>query len=157
MKNRLDRIDTWLRGLSPLGFISVIGIAIYIPLIVLLPLYYYFPDGYVVETPDEQRFLFDVLLFVLVAPFIETLIFQWMVIKSCRFLFKFNDIVLVLVSAVIFGTFHSPFVTQCMAFLTGLLLAYSFVIYEKKRFPAVLMVTILHVIRNLPIAFPDLG
>lgn len=131
MKNPLDKIDTWLRGLSPLGFIAAMGIAIYIPLIVLLPLYYYFPDGYVVETPDEQRFLFDILLFVLVAPFIETLIFQWMVIKSCRFLFKFNDIVLVLVSAVIFGAFHSPFVTQCMAFLTGLLLAYSFVIYEK--------------------------
>lgn len=28
-------------------------------------------------------------------------------------------------------------------------------LYENKRFPAILMVTLLHMLRNLPIAFPE--
>lgn len=155
MKIWITKIDTKLRGISPLSFVITMGIAIYIPVVLLLPLYHFFPDGYVVETPDEQRLIFDIILFCIIAPFVETILFQFAVIKLFRRIFKFNNTVLVFISAVIFGLVHSPFVTQCMAFLTGLLLAYSFVVYENKRFSATLMVTLLHIIRNLPIAFPE--
>lgn len=141
--------------MSPLGFVLTMGVALYLPVILLLPLYYYFPDGYVIETPDQQSFIFDVVLYVFIAPFVETLFFQWAVIKLFRKLFKFNNILLVFTSATIFGLVHAPFVTQCMAFLSGLLLAYAFIIYENKRFPTILMVTLLHILRNLPIAFPE--
>ena len=151
MRTWFYRINTKLRGLSLLSFILVIGVAIYIPVIILLPLYYYFPDGYIIEIPDEQSFIFDAVLFVVVAPFVETVVFQMAVIKIFRRLFGFNDICLCVLSAVIFGAVHSPFVTQCMAFLTGLLLAYSYIIYEKSAGSAIFMVMLLHMIRNLPI------
>lgn len=152
MKPWITKLDMKLRGLNPLGFILTMSGAIYMSVIILLPLYYYFPDGYVIEAPGERTFIFDVILFVIIAPFIETIVFQMMIIKLFRKIFKFNNAVLVILSAGIFGIAHSPFVTQCMAFLTGLILAYSYVIYEQKDFSAVGMVTILHVIRNLPIA-----
>lgn len=142
-----------LRGLSPLNFILIMGMAIYIPTIILLPLYYYFPNEYIIEIPSEKNYVLDVLLFVVFAPFIETIVFQMSIIKLFRKLFKFNNVILIVISSIIFGMVHSPLVTQFMAFLTGLLLAYSFVVYEQKHFSAVMMVTILHIIRNLPIAF----
>lgn len=139
--------------MSPLGFVLTMGIAVYLPVILLLPLYNYFPDGYIIETPDKESLVFDIILFVFIAPFVETLLFQWAIITLLRKLFKLDNTLLVFLSALIFGLVHTPFVTQCMAFLSGLLLAYAFIIYENKRFPAIWMVTLLHVIRNLPIAF----
>ena len=151
MPCRVKKLDTKLRSMPPAGFILVMGIAVYLPTILLLPLYHFFPDGYVIEVPNEDRFIFDSILFVVIAPFVETLVFQCLIIKSFRKLFKLNNGLLVLLSSLIFGLVHSPFVTQFTAFFTGLILAYSFVIYERKEFPPVLMVTILHAIRNLPI------
>lgn len=154
MRIRVTKIDAKLRGLSPLSFLFVMGIAIYLPTILLLPLYYYFPDAWepnIVNNESLGKFIFASFIFLVVAPFFETLIFQFGVIKLGRKILNCSNTALILTSGAIFGLAHSPFVTQIMAFISGLLLAYLFIVYERREFSAVLMVSLIHCIRNLPL------
>ena len=96
MKPWITKLDMKLRELNPLSFILTMSGAIYMSVIILLPLYYYFPDGYVIEAPGERTFIFDVILFVIIAPFFETIVFQMMIIKLFRKIFKFDNAVLII-------------------------------------------------------------
>jgi hypothetical protein len=146
----ISSINMWLNGLKPLSFIFFMSLSSYVLTAVALPVLLLIGENHEISY-SQQSILEALFLLIIIAPIIETIIFQYWVIKISRKLFKLNDSISILISAIVFGLIHSDSIShQVIAFTSGLILAYSFVIYEKKEFSASLMVIILHAIRNIP-------
>lgn len=81
----------------------------------------------------------------------ETLIFQYAIIKILRKIniLKNCDLIIILISSVIFGLAHSYSLSYIIyATIIGVFLAYSFVIYEKKEVSSFWTVCAIHSLRN---------
>ncbi len=147
----LLKIHKWLSGLNPLSFISVMGLSSYLILIIYFPLLQLLQNdenaggANFTEFTNSQAFLFLIVL----CPIIETFIFQCLVIKIAHDLFRIKYSISIVISALIFGIIHDYSVAyQLHGFIMGLLLAYSFAIYEKKKYSSFLITAIIHAIRN---------
>ncbi|MCB2361671.1 type II CAAX prenyl endopeptidase Rce1 family protein [Clostridium estertheticum] len=91
---------------------------------------------------------------VIIAPLIETLIFQYAIIKYLRKLniLKNRNLIIILISAILFGLAHTYNLQYVIhTFFIGILLAYSFVVYEKKESSPFWTVCAIHSLRNLTI------
>ena len=91
---------------------------------------------------------------VIIAPLIETLIFQYVIIKYLRKLniLKNRNSIIILISAILFGLAHTYSLQYVIhMFFIGILLAYSFSIYEKKESSPFWTVCAIHSLRNLTI------
>ena len=124
---------------------------IYVNSIIYFPLLQLLQNGKNIGGADftgftnSQAFLFLIVL----CPIIETFIFQCLVIKISHDLFRIKYSISIIISALIFGLIHDYSVAyQLHGFIMGLLLAYSFAIYEKKKYSSFLITTIIHAIRN---------
>jgi membrane protease YdiL (CAAX protease family) len=105
---------------------------------------------YVLRTPGGFSagtvHIFSVLI---IAPILETFIFQYLVIKLVEWL-KWGNLPAVLISAVLFGLLHfyNPGYIV-FAFIGGLVLSYFFVLLRQGKHKAFLWVCIAHILSNL--------
>lgn len=85
---------------------------------------------------------------VIVMPPIETLVCQWAPFALCRRL-KLSKAIAIVVSAIVFGVLHSynPWY-MLQAFFIGLVLAFTYVLAERRRESPFWMVTGVHAARN---------
>lgn len=96
--------------------------------------------------------VFSVFMVVAVASILETLIYQYGVIRLINILpiFRGKRSVLILLSATAFGLAHwEPIFHVFHTFLLGLLLAYTYVLKMERPREAFWIVTAIHAMRNL--------
>ncbi|WP_026895490.1 CPBP family intramembrane glutamic endopeptidase [Clostridiisalibacter paucivorans] len=155
MVETFNKIHNYLKTLSPVKFIVLIVVFTYLIFIPLIPLFYLY-EKYIgsMNAPvsiTRTSLLAQFITVSIVAPIIETLIFQYGVIEILSSInyFKGKNIIIVIVSALIFGISHSYSVLYIFfGFIIGLLLAYSYILYKKKDFSAFGVVFWIHCIRN---------
>lgn len=93
----------------------------------------------------------DIVKVVVLAPVIETFIFQYLVFRVLRMIrfFKNNPVLIVGISAVVFGLSHNyTFAYMYFAFLEGLVLAYILYFYEYNYSKAFWTAVLVHALRN---------
>lgn len=150
--NYFIRINRWLSGLTPLSFICIMGFFLYLSLVFYFPILYFLPHAEDVEGADLTGFSNMKIFFMLLilCPLIETFLFQFLIIKIAHDILGIKYYISIVISALAFGLIHNYGISyQIHAFVIGLLLAYSFVIYENKNTSSYMMVVVLHAIRNL--------
>lgn len=89
---------------------------------------------------------------VLLAPLVETLIFQYATINFLRSfkMFKNNNLIIISISAIFFGLAHAYSLNYIInATCMGIFFAYPFIIYEKKERSPYWTACIIHSLRNL--------
>ena len=153
IKKSLIRIDNWLRGLSPLSFIGMMCLAHLLAILILSPILLLMPEEIPAQGFTDWSFALIFVTLILIAPIVETLLFQMLVISICtKWWLKLKDWIAILISAALFGAGHySSWQAILVTFTSGLIFAYSFVVYrDKKTFSPFLMVMIIHAIFNIP-------
>ena len=149
----LYKVDKVLRDMKVLKFVFTMVLLTYLISFALVPLFLLFdiPDmgGF---SMDESNIELEFYLVVVIAPIIETFLFQtlffWILLKI-KF-FQKNVILIIILSAAAFGIFHGySSVYIIYAFLGGLLFAYSYYVYINKDYSSFWVVTSIHSIRNL--------
>ena len=103
---------------------------------------------------SNSSFIEQFIVTVIIAPLIETLINQYAIIKILRKLniLENRNLIIILISAILFGLGHTYNLQYVIhTFFIGILLAYSFVIYEKKESSPFWTVCAIHSLRNLTI------
>lgn len=149
------RINNYLKNLSTIRFIIIIVLLTFLIFIPLSPLFDLYEE-YVGEMGGPVDLVSGTLLYTVIvgsilAPLIETLIFQYAVIEklSSIKILKGKNIVVSIISAALFGISHSySYLYIFYGFIIGLLLAYAYLIYKKKNFSAFWVVFWIHCIRN---------
>ena len=123
------------------------------------PLYYFFLEKYDIffaSTPNEtimkQSFFEQVILTVILAPLIETLIFQkwtYKVLSLIKFL-KYHKILIMIVGAIIFGAIHfySLFYIVYNMFV-GFLFMFAYIVKLHRPEKSYWIVVSLHGLTNL--------
>lgn len=151
IKEKILRIHTFLSKINPVAFIIAITIATYIVLIPLLPVFELLnsiegPIGGI-EVSQKDGWLYNIVLLVILAPLIETAVFQFFLIEFVLFLVPHKKVLAVLISATIFSISHSYSIQYVLfSFAIGFLLAYSYIIYRQDK--AFLIVFLIHALRN---------
>lgn len=155
MREIFKKINNYLKGLSTIKFIIIMVLLTFLVIIPFLPLFYLY-ENYIGEMGgpvdlETGTLLFKVIHGSILAPIIETLIFQYAVIEILNAvkILKEKNIAIVIISAVLFGISHSySYLYVFYAFIIGLLLAYSYLTYKKKNFSAFWVVFWIHCMRN---------
>lgn len=141
MKKVFKHIHNYLQELSTMRFIVTMILLTFLVIVPFLPLFSLY-EKYIGEMGKPINIVTATLLWKIIdgsilAPILETLIFQYAIIEilnSIKIL-KERSIVIVMVSAVLFGISHSySYLYIFYAFIIGLLLAYSYLIYKKRNF-----------------------
>lgn len=84
-----------------------------------------------------------------IGPFLETFIFQFLIIKICKNLFK-NYIVGFILSVLIFSFFHNYSLKYIFSVLPdAIFFAYIFILYDKYKKNPLIRLTFIHSIFNL--------
>ncbi|WP_251861344.1 CPBP family intramembrane glutamic endopeptidase [Clostridium sp. Marseille-Q2269] len=154
--NIIMKIHNKLYNLSKIKFIFAILALTYLALIPLIPIHILYENhigpmgGF-----QENNKIICFLAVVIIAPILETLIHQCGVIALFSNIGKFKDkkLVLIIISAITFGLGHFYSAIYILdTFIIGILLAYSFIVYEHKGQSGFWVTAIIHSLRNL-IAF----
>jgi hypothetical protein len=97
-----------------------------------------------------DNFVFAFFTAVIFAPIFETFLNQLAVIRLGEDFLKIkNKYILVLLSALVFGLGHYySLIYIFQTFLIGLILAYSFILYDDTKHSAFWIVTIIHALKN---------
>lgn len=154
MRRFFKYIHNYLQNLSTIRFIIIMVLLTFIVLLPFAPLFYLYEkhigqmgEPSIVTGTLRIKFIAGSVL----APILETIIFQYGVIEilsSLKF-FKEKNIVIAIISAALFGVSHSySYLYIFYGFLIGLLLAYSYLTYKKKKISAFWVVFWIHCIRN---------
>ena len=154
MKNILQKIHTFFVKLPIVWFILIILISQFIIDYCLLFVLSYI---LIVDDPTAYDYFLQFpywlqLTILFPAAFIETILYQWLVFKILRLIkfFRNNIIIIVLISALLFGVSHyNNLIQQIITFFGGIVLAYSYILTEEKKLSPVLVVTIIHFIYNV--------
>lgn len=155
MNRIFKKIDNYLKELSTIKFIIIMVLLTFLIIVPFLPLFYLY-ENHIGEKGgpidlETGTLLYKVMVGSILAPIIETLIFQYVVIEILNAvkILKEKNIAIVIISAVLFGISHSySYLYIFYAFIIGLLLAYSYLVYKKKKFSAFWVVFWIHCIRN---------
>jgi len=146
-------IHCYLIGLSWIKFILVMTFFTYIiilPAVILFLLFNNMEIGGPANLITFSYLEFFKLVFII--PILETFIFQKSIIRLLTKLKKIRNkkIIIILISALFFGIQHFySLIYVFITFIIGILLAYSFIIYENKNKSAFWTVTFIHSLRNL--------
>lgn len=112
--------------------------------------YYFFPS-YTLEVKNTT--ILDNIVAVFLAPPLETLLFQYLIINILQKITKLRLRYIILISSIIFSIVHySSVYSVIFAFLMGFILAYSYAVYQNKKESAFWVTTLIHALKNLPIA-----
>ncbi|MBM7615047.1 CPBP family intramembrane glutamic endopeptidase [Alkaliphilus hydrothermalis] len=153
--NHVKNINNYLNSLSAPMFIFLMTIITYIVYIPFIPLIKLFLDkvgpmggpSAINSLPPAGIFI----VVVIVAPLLETFLFQLMPIKILQWIpaLKSRKYIVILVSAALFASTHSYSMLYIFyTFIIGILLAYSFCVYENKKSSAFMVVVLIHALRN---------
>ncbi|NMA57468.1 MULTISPECIES: CPBP family intramembrane glutamic endopeptidase [Clostridium] len=156
MNERLRKVNSYLSSLSPIKFIIVMTALTYLIIIPFIPLFYLAekhigPMGGAAEDINQLSFIGKILIASILAPLLETLVFQYGVIEVLDFInfSKYRQAILIVISSIAFGMSHCYSVIYMVyGFLIGLVLAYSYMLYKKKDFSAFGVVFWIHCLRN---------
>ncbi|MCY6356245.1 CPBP family intramembrane glutamic endopeptidase [Clostridium sp. ZS2-4] len=155
MNKLLNKLHNYLKNLSTIKFIAAIVLFTYLIFIPLIPLFY-LGEKYIGPMGDatsiaRSSLFTQIILTSIAAPILETLIFQYGIIEILNLIpyFKGKNIIITIISALLFGIAHSYSLLYIFfGFSIGLLLAYSYIVYRKKNFSAFWVVFWIHCIRN---------
>lgn len=154
MKNNLIRLHNYLKGLTPVKFIITILIMKVLVNLLMTPIgVIYTTNIGAMGGPIENNSL-DFGMFitgVTIVPLIETLVFQLGIIRILQVFLKVkNKKALILISATFFALEHrySPLYVLLMIF-PSIIYAYTFIIYDDKKYHPYLMVVAIHALSNL--------
>lgn len=144
--NKFGKSSVW----KTIPLLLLLSYVIEIPLI-LLYVYLGIEMG---DGPDMEFTPGNIIFFCIIVPFFETYLFQylpiWLLRKVCK-----NMLIPIYISAIVFGCLHTySFAYVVYAFLMGLIFAFGFSAYcRKKEYKVAYMsIVLVHSIRNL-IAF----
>lgn len=147
------KIDEYFNKLSKPKFVLIMVLCTYVLPLLLLPFFFMFNiqsmEG--VEL-NEKNFALDFLLVVIVAPLIETFLFQtiffWILTKIS--FFRERLYLIVIISSFFFGIAHGySQIYIAYGFIGGLIFGYSYVVYNRKPCLAFKIVMSIHSTRNL--------
>jgi membrane protease YdiL (CAAX protease family) len=147
-------LDKYFRDLGKKKFIVAMVIISYIIIVPLIPLTMMLDVKNIggPEAVKESPVMIEFLVVVLLAPFIETLIFQTIIfniLNKFEF-FKKRAVIVIILSALAFGSAHGySLIYVVMGTLMGFVLAYAYHIYIEKPESPYKIVTIIHSVRNL--------
>jgi len=152
--DKLYKLDDYLKKLSMFRFVLVMVLLSVLIVLPLIPLSMVFEINEVGSLNDTLDLSIDWQIFIaaLIAPIIETLLFQTLIILGLRKIgcFRSRMSLVVIISAIIFGIAHTYNVIYVIyAFLMGLILAYSYNAYIEKSDSSFLVVVMIHSIRNV--------
>lgn len=153
--NILKKVHIYLEGLSNFWFAVVITLFTYLALIPFIPIYFLY-EKYIgemggISNSCEESIFFLVILASIIAPLLETLIFQYGIIKILNRvnIIKDKKIFIGIISASVFGLAHTYSLLYVFhTFIIGLLLSYSFIVYENKGKSGFWMTAMIHCLRN---------
>lgn len=145
-------VDAYLRELPVHRFIlHMIFITIFLSF-AIIPLFLLFDIKEMGGKPMDFTNIFDdLLLFVVIAPVIETLVFQTLFFSAMRLVhfFRRRMYLIILTSALFFGLLHSYSAIYVLyGFLGGIVFSYSYAVYMQKPQSAFGVVAAIHSIRN---------
>jgi membrane protease YdiL (CAAX protease family) len=155
MRKSIDKLRDFLGKLNIIFFILIIaavitGIAL---CITSLPFAESISKLTEIEELQEEGSVFFFFAVVIIAPLIETLIFQSFILLFVNFILsKFKNesfLIPVFISAIVFGIYHNYNLTyMILGFIVGLVLASSYVIVLKRKENPILIVAIIHSLVN---------
>ncbi|NFP92699.1 CPBP family glutamic-type intramembrane protease [Clostridium sporogenes] len=146
------KINKFLKNLTYFKFILIITLCTVATSAILGVIDYFFyiePSANLVVS--ESNFISEFILVIIIAPLIETLIFQYSIIKFLRNfnILKNNNIIIILISSILFGLSHPYSLTYIInTTILGIFLSYSFVIYENKNESPFWVVCAIHSLKN---------
>lgn len=153
----IKKLHRYLNGLSTFKFILIMTFLTFLIVLPMIPFIVHLEQtGASLGGIDLQKELSTqpiilILLVAFIAPLVETFISQWVVIKLLRFIpfISHRSGILAVVSAITFGLGHTYSLLYMIAmFFVGLLLAYSYLLYETKNKHPFWVVTAIHSLRN---------
>jgi len=152
--DKLYELDNYFKKLTMFKFVSVMVFLSVLIVLPLVPLSMIFQVDEVASLNSTMDLSFDWQVFIaaIVAPIIETFLFQTLVILGLRRLkfFRSRMYIVVIISALIFGIVHTYSLIYIMyAFLMGLILAYSYNVYIEKVDSSFIVVALIHSARNI--------
>ncbi|MGH4138859.1 CPBP family glutamic-type intramembrane protease [Clostridium sp.] len=155
MRRIYRNINNYFQGLSTLKFILIMVLVSSLVIIPFIPIFYLY-EKYVgqmggADNIKETSLLSTIIVASIVGPIAETFIFQYGIIEilSSINIFKQKNIIIAIISALIFGFSHSySYLYVFYGFIVGLILAYSYLTYKKKSFSTFWVVFWIHCIRN---------
>ncbi|MFT5872151.1 MAG: membrane protease YdiL (CAAX protease family) [Clostridium sp.] len=155
MRKIYKNINNYFQGLSTLKFIITMVLVTCLVVIPFIPLFYLY-EKYIgqmggADNIKETSLFSTIIVASIVGPIVETFIFQYGIIEilSSIKIFKQKNIIIAIISALIFGFSHSySYLYVFFGFMIGLVLAYSYLTYKKKSFSAFWVVFWIHCIRN---------
>lgn len=148
----MDRIDKGIEEMKVSRYVIVMGLAGFFLSVLFSNIIYYITGADISAEyykPDDV-FLSTMLSAVIISPFIETLFFQALPLNMVK-PYKINMSFKIIISALCFALIHifySGFYAV-IAFCIGVILAYSFILYDKKKSNPILVVTLIHSLINL--------
>lgn len=152
IKNRLLRIHNYLYKTDVVTFILCIILIQYLLVIILSPVIMLFPDNNASAPfdPEESKKLM-LIVGVIMAPLLETLMYQKLIIDICdKIKFFYNrKFIGILISGVVFGSIHT-YSPQYMVhmFVVGSIWAYAYTIYKDKKKHPYWVVCCIHATNN---------
>lgn len=153
----LKKINDYMYKISDIKFILIMLIVSYLIIIPLEPIIIFIRSIYgESDGPTNIKamsFLGQMIKLSLIAPFFETLFFQRIPIELMqkKDFFKSKPCLIILISAFLFAVTHYYDIAYIVVvFPIGLILAYSYIIYQKKesKLTAFKVVFIIHMLRN---------
>lgn len=148
---KIRRFHRYLNRISTIKYVLLMGTIGFVLTILFVNLIYYGVGINISEQSNNQNdfFLGTLLSAIVLAPLLETLIFQAMIITILEG-FSLNNSLKILISAVCFAMIHLVYnIFHAMgAFLIGIILAYSFILYKEKSQNPILIVTFIHGLIN---------
>lgn len=154
MKNNIIRLHNYLKGLEPVKFIITILIMKILFNLLMAPIGILYTTNIGAVGGPVENSVANLGMFitgVIIAPVIESFIFQLGIIRILQdFLKVKNKKVIIFISAIIFAAQHwySPLYILLMIF-PGIIYAYTFIIYDDKDYHPYLMIVAIHALNNL--------
>ncbi|MGU9538443.1 CPBP family glutamic-type intramembrane protease [Clostridium tepidum] len=149
----LNKVDEFLKNLSVFKFIIIItlGMLLSSTILGLLVDIFNVKISNVQPTFTQEHFVIEFLVAVIIAPLLETFIFQYGIIKISKKInfLKNNNLIIILISSLLFGLQHFYSLSYIVntTFL-GIFLAYAFVVYERKKVSPYWVVCTIHGLKN---------
>lgn len=152
----LHRLDEFLTSLSVIKFIIIITSGMILGSFIFGVVSFVISNVFCgTETISvephltQESFVTQFIYAVILAPLLETFLFQMCVIKILRKINKLNNSIVVIISALIFGLQHFYSLEYILnTTIAGIFLAYAFITYEKKKLLPFCVVCIIHSLRN---------
>lgn len=152
----IQKLDNHLRQLTVVKFIVYIWIMSYIVVVPYMIVIGLFTDDIGEPAFIDNGSLVEALFLALIfAPLLETFIYQTLIIFILRMFngIKNKPIVIIFISAIIFGISHSYSIFYVgFATIVGVLLAYSYMVFLERKESSFWVTTAIHFMRNLPLS-----